>query len=78
MFFTLTFLVDVGFFQVDTHVHAASSMSQKHLLRFIKTKLRNKGDDIVGLDRSGQNLTLSEVCWHTNYSLIIIIVTRRF
>lgn len=29
-----------GGWQVDTHVHAASSMNQKHLLRFIKKQIK--------------------------------------
>jgi len=47
--------------KVDTHVHAASSMSQKHLLRFMKMKMKKCGKDIVGPDRSGKNLTLEEL-----------------
>ncbi|KAI9009174.1 hypothetical protein DFJ74DRAFT_354560 [Hyaloraphidium curvatum] len=30
--------------KVDTHVHHSSCMNQKHLLRFIKSKLRKSGD----------------------------------
>lgn len=30
--------------KVDTHVHLASCMNQKHLLRFIKAKLRKSGN----------------------------------
>ena len=33
--------------KVDTHVHAASCMNQKHLLRFIKKRIRVAADDIV-------------------------------
>ena len=49
--------------QVDTHIHAASGMNQKHLLRFIKKKIRSNPDDIVSL-RDAQQLTLSQVCRH--------------
>lgn len=33
--------------QVDTHIHAASSMTQKHLLRFIKKKMKTEADTVV-------------------------------
>ncbi|XGW03236.1 hypothetical protein V3C99_014882 [Haemonchus contortus] len=33
--------------KVDTHIHAASSMNQKHLLRFIKKKIRTEADTVV-------------------------------
>ena len=46
--------------QVDTHVHHSSCMHQKHLLRFIKSKLRKEPDEIV-IFRDGKYLTLSEV-----------------
>ncbi len=46
---------------MDTHIHAASGMNQKHLLRFIKKKIRSNPDDIVSL-RDAQQLTLSQVC----------------
>ncbi|KAI5634587.1 adenosine/AMP deaminase domain-containing protein [Phthorimaea operculella] len=46
--------------KVDTHIHAASSMNQKHLLRFIKRTLRTCGDEVVAL-RNGQPCTLSSV-----------------
>jgi hypothetical protein len=46
--------------QVDTHVHAASSMNQKHLLRFIKKKMRTEPDTIVG-SKNGQPQTLRQV-----------------
>ncbi|KAK5941367.1 AMP deaminase [Knufia obscura] len=46
--------------KVDTHVHHSACMNQKHLLRFIKSKMRKSPDDVV-LDRDGQQLTLKEV-----------------
>ncbi|XP_050437647.1 AMP deaminase 2-like isoform X2 [Adelges cooleyi] len=33
--------------KVDTHIHAASCMNQKHLLRFIKKTLKNHADEVV-------------------------------
>jgi len=47
--------------QVDTHVHAASCMNQKHLLRFIKKKMRVHLDDVVCKDRSIGPMTLKQV-----------------
>lgn len=46
--------------KVDTHVHHSACMNQKHLLRFIKAKLRKKGDEVVTI-RDGQELTLEGV-----------------
>ena len=33
--------------KVDTHIHAASSMNHKHLLRFIKKSLKTDGEEKV-------------------------------
>ncbi|GMT32772.1 hypothetical protein PFISCL1PPCAC_24069, partial [Pristionchus fissidentatus] len=33
--------------KVDTHIHAASSMNQKHLLRFIKKKMKTEESTVV-------------------------------
>ncbi len=46
--------------KVDTHVHHSACMNQKHLLRFIKSKLR-KEPHTVCLRRDGSALTLAEV-----------------
>ncbi|KZV85080.1 AMP deaminase [Exidia glandulosa HHB12029] len=46
--------------KVDTHVHHSSSMNQKHLLRFIKSKMKRSPDDVV-IFRDGAELTLKEV-----------------
>jgi AMP deaminase len=46
--------------KVDTHVHHSACMNQKHLLRFIKLKLRTEPDEVV-IFRDGQYLTLKEV-----------------
>ncbi|KAG2009706.1 AMP deaminase [Coprinopsis cinerea AmutBmut pab1-1] len=46
--------------KVDTHVHHSSSMNQKHLLRFIKSKMKRSPNDVV-IFRDGRELTLSQV-----------------
>ncbi|KAF9066473.1 hypothetical protein BDP27DRAFT_1330580 [Rhodocollybia butyracea] len=46
--------------KVDTHVHHSSSMNQKHLLRFIKSKMKRTPHDVV-IFRDGQELTLEQV-----------------
>uniref|UniRef100_A0A2H8TGI5 AMP deaminase n=1 Tax=Melanaphis sacchari TaxID=742174 RepID=A0A2H8TGI5_9HEMI len=43
--------------KVDTHIHAASCMNQKHLLRFIKKALKNHSDEVVSAD----GMTLKQV-----------------
>ncbi|CAG2064858.1 unnamed protein product, partial [Timema podura] len=46
---------------VDTHIHAASCMNQKHLLRFIKKTLKNHADEVVTCSKGGETMTLREV-----------------
>ncbi|XP_047993994.1 AMP deaminase 2-like isoform X2 [Leguminivora glycinivorella] len=46
--------------KVDVHIHAASCMNQKHLLRFIKRTLRENPDKVVTMDK-GQPMTLKAV-----------------
>ncbi|TID23861.1 hypothetical protein CANINC_003153 [Pichia inconspicua] len=46
--------------KVDVHVHHSACMNQKHLLRFIKHKIRHCPDEKV-IKRDGQILTLQEV-----------------
>ncbi|GFS38292.1 AMP deaminase 2 [Nephila pilipes] len=46
--------------KVDTHVHAASCMNQKHLLRFIKKSMKVHSDDVVQV-KNGKTRTLKEV-----------------
>ncbi|GMM34031.1 AMP deaminase [Saccharomycopsis crataegensis] len=46
--------------KVDTHVHHSACMNQKHLLRFIKKKIRTSRDEKV-IYRDGKVLTLNEV-----------------
>uniref|UniRef100_A0A0K0EIC3 AMP deaminase n=1 Tax=Strongyloides stercoralis TaxID=6248 RepID=A0A0K0EIC3_STRER len=45
--------------KVDTHIHAASSMNQKHLLRFIKRKMKTENDTVV-LEKDGKKITMGE------------------
>ena len=46
--------------QVDTHIHAASCMNQKHLLRFIKKTLKTDGEETV-CKAGDRTLNLREV-----------------
>lgn len=46
--------------KVDTHIHAASCMNQKHLLRFIKKTLKENRDEVVVKTDKG-SMTLEEV-----------------
>lgn len=46
--------------QVDTHIHAAACMNQKHLLKFIKTTYKEETDRVV-LEKDGQEVTHKEV-----------------
>ncbi len=53
--------------KVDTHVHHSASMNQKHLLRFIKSKMKKNSEDIV-IFRDGKLLTLRQVFESLNLS----------
>lgn len=46
--------------QVDTHIHAAACMNQKHLLKFIKTTYQTEAERVV-LEKAGKKVTLKEV-----------------
>ncbi|XP_054724062.1 AMP deaminase 2-like [Uloborus diversus] len=46
--------------KVDTHVHAASCMNQKHLLRYIKKSMKTHADDVVRIC-NGKPMTLKQV-----------------
>lgn len=46
--------------QVDTHIHAAACMNQKHLLRFIKKSYRVDADRVVH-NLKGKEVTLKEL-----------------
>ncbi|XP_065563818.1 AMP deaminase 2-like isoform X3 [Artemia franciscana] len=47
--------------KVDTHIHAASCMNHKHMLRFMKKRLRVEGNRIVQVDKHGKPMTLKQV-----------------
>jgi len=49
--------------KVDTHIHAAACMNQKHLLRFIKDSYRVDGDRIVH-KINGKEVTMKELFEH--------------
>ena len=53
--------------KVDTHVHHSACMNQKHLLRFIKSKMKKCPDERV-IERDGKQLTLKEVFDSINLS----------
>lgn len=46
--------------QVDTHIHAAACMNQKHLLRFIKKSYQIDADRVV-YSTNEKNLTLKQL-----------------
>ncbi|XP_058487438.1 AMP deaminase 2-like isoform X2 [Solea solea] len=46
--------------KVDTHIHASSSMNQKHLLRFIKKAMKKYPEEIVHIEH-GRGQTLKDV-----------------
>uniref|UniRef100_A0A8C5WI11 AMP deaminase n=2 Tax=Leptobrachium leishanense TaxID=445787 RepID=A0A8C5WI11_9ANUR len=46
--------------KVDTHIHAAACMNQKHLLRFIKHTYRTESDRVV-TEKNGKKMTLKEL-----------------
>ncbi|CAN6653288.1 AMP deaminase [Trichomonascus vanleenenianus] len=53
--------------KVDTHVHHSACMNQKHLLRFIKYKMKKYPNEVV-IYRDNKLLTLSEVFESLNLS----------
>ena len=46
--------------KVDTHIHLSSCMNQKHLLRFMKKKMKVEQDTIV-TELDGKECTMREV-----------------
>ncbi|XP_061678626.1 AMP deaminase 3b isoform X2 [Syngnathoides biaculeatus] len=46
--------------KVDTHIHAAACMNQKHLLKFIKTTYQTEKGRVV-LEKGGHRFTLEQV-----------------
>lgn len=53
-------IYNVTWLQVDTHIHAASCMNQKHLLRFIKKAVKTNPDEIVCC-KNGEKMSLAQV-----------------
>ncbi|XP_040193572.1 AMP deaminase 2 isoform X2 [Rana temporaria] len=51
--------------KVDTHIHAASCMNQKHLLRFIKRSMKKNNEEIV-YEEGGKEQTLHQVFQNMN------------
>ncbi|MCJ8734744.1 hypothetical protein PDJAM_G00238840 [Pangasius djambal] len=51
--------------KVDTHIHAAACMNQKHLLRFIKKSYRVDADRVVH-NIKGKDMTLKDLFAHLN------------
>ena len=47
--------------KVDTHVHAASSMNQKHLLRFMKKQIKTCTGQVVHKGEDGKEMTMTDV-----------------
>ncbi|GAA5928637.1 uncharacterized protein JCM15063_003927 [Sporobolomyces koalae] len=46
--------------KVDTHIHHSASMNQKHMLRFIKSKMKRCPEEVV-IYRDDRHLTLRQV-----------------
>ncbi|KAK3569744.1 hypothetical protein QTP86_004067 [Hemibagrus guttatus] len=46
--------------KVDTHIHAAACMNQKHLLRFIQDTCNTEADRVV-MEKGGKKITLKQV-----------------
>ncbi|KAF6721518.1 AMP deaminase 3 [Oryzias melastigma] len=51
--------------KVDTHIHAAACMNQKHLLKFIKQTYHTEADRIV-MEKGSQKFTLKQVFKNLN------------
>mmetsp|Transcript_37262 Transcript_37262/g.79099 ORF Transcript_37262/g.79099 Transcript_37262/m.79099 type:complete len:731 (-) Transcript_37262:262-2454(-) len=47
--------------KVDTHIHHSAAMNGKHLLRFMKKKLKSHSDDIVDHNPDGTGVILRDV-----------------
>ena len=62
--------------KVDTHIHAASCMNQKHLLRFIKKTLKNHADEVVTVNSDGIKMTLNEVFQSMNLTAYDLTVDK--
>lgn len=62
--------------KVDTHIHAASCMNQKHLLRFIKKKMKTSGDLIVLNHNKKGKMTLNQVFNELNLTTFDLSVDK--
>jgi AMP deaminase len=62
--------------KVDTHIHAASCMNQKHLLRFIKKKMKTNGDTIVLNHQKKGPMTLDQVFNELNLTTFDLSVDK--
>ncbi|XP_044055659.1 AMP deaminase 3 isoform X2 [Siniperca chuatsi] len=51
--------------KVDTHIHAAACMSQKHLLTFIQETYKTDADRVVS-EKAGRKMTLQQVFHNLN------------
>lgn len=58
--------------KVDTHVHHTSCMNQKHLLRFIKSKLRKEPDEVCSFRNLVVRCRFGILVWPARISLSII------
>ncbi|XP_065905319.1 AMP deaminase 2-like isoform X3 [Dysidea avara] len=60
--------------KVDTHVHAASCMNQKHLLRFIKKQMKTQRNMVV-TNKNGEQRTL-KLWWDSKvYKVAELVIT---
>lgn len=62
--------------KVDTHIHAASCMNQKHLLRFIKKKMKTSGDLVVLNHQKKGKMTLNQVFEELNLTTFDLSVDK--
>ena len=62
--------------KVDTHIHAASCMNQKHLLRFIKKKMKTNGDKVVLNHQKKGPMTLDQVFKELNLTTFDLSVDK--
>lgn len=61
--------------KVDTHVHHSACMNQKHLLRFIKSKLRKEPDEVGKLLLPGNMLSLADFCGYIGMPNLLVLIT---
>lgn len=61
--------------KVDTHVHHSACMNQKHLLRFIKSKLRKEPDEVGKLLLPGNMLSLADFLGYVGMPVLLALIT---